>query len=137
MIMYIQKFYVHARPVSPGIVQQILPNSCTYGSLDACIILYLTATKFEHFIYSMLGFAFACILNIHIIMILNDFCLFPAYFGFSPSPSLQLQPLSVDSPFPIQGILCSGDRLHTISNGGGLFTIGTDMPEFLRGVTLR
>jgi hypothetical protein len=28
----------------------------------------------------VLGFALAYTLNIHIIMILNDFCLFPAYF---------------------------------------------------------
>jgi len=46
------------------------------------MFICLTATKFEHFIFSVLGFALAYILNIHIIIILNDFCLFPAYFGY-------------------------------------------------------
>jgi hypothetical protein len=41
----------------------------------------LTVTKFEPFI-CMFGFALTYILNIHIIMILNTFCLFSAYFGY-------------------------------------------------------
>jgi hypothetical protein len=36
----------------------------------------------DPFILSALGFALAYILDIHIIMILNDFCLFPAYYGY-------------------------------------------------------
>jgi hypothetical protein len=34
----------------------------------------LTANKFESFMFSVLGFTFAYVSNIHIIMILYDFC---------------------------------------------------------------
>jgi len=80
--MYLHKFYKHATPISPGNVQQIMPTLCTYGSLDTWTIVCLTATKFEPFIFSVLGFAFAYVSNIHIIMILYDFCLIPAYFCY-------------------------------------------------------
>jgi len=33
--------------------------------------------------FSVLGFAFAYILDIHIITIMYDFCLLPAYFGYT------------------------------------------------------
>jgi hypothetical protein len=39
------------------------------------MMVRLTATKFEPFIFPVLGFALAYILNIRIIMILNNFCL--------------------------------------------------------------
>jgi hypothetical protein len=45
------------------------------------MIVRLTATKFKPFIFFVLGIAVAYILNIHTIMILKNFCLFPAYFG--------------------------------------------------------
>jgi hypothetical protein len=41
----------------------------------------LTATKFEPFVFSVLGFAFAYVSKIHIIMILYDFCLLPCYIN--------------------------------------------------------
>jgi hypothetical protein len=75
--VYLQNFDIHARPVSPGAVQHIMPNSGTYGRLDTRTIVYLTANKSEPFIFSVLGFALA-----YIIMILKDFCIFPVYFGY-------------------------------------------------------
>jgi hypothetical protein len=36
----------------------------------------------EPFVFPALGFAFPYVSNIHIIMILYDFCLLPAYFGY-------------------------------------------------------
>jgi len=75
--------YVHVRPASPGIVQLIMSNYCFYCSLDTWTIVRLTATKCEPFMLSMLGFAFACVSNIHNIMILNDSCLLPVYFGYT------------------------------------------------------
>jgi hypothetical protein len=82
--VYLQTFcvFIHATHVSPSTVQQIVPNPCAYGSLDASTIVRLTATKFEPCIFFMLGFALAYVLNIHIIMILNNFCLFLAYVGY-------------------------------------------------------
>jgi hypothetical protein len=53
--------YIHARPVSPGIVQQIMPTVYTSGSLDTWMIVCLTATKFDTFIFPMLGFVFVYI----------------------------------------------------------------------------
>jgi len=84
IIVYLQNFYtqVHARPVSPGTVQQIVLNSGTQGYLEAWTLVSLTAPKFETFIFCVLGFALACILNIPMIMILNELCLFSAYFGY-------------------------------------------------------
>jgi len=73
-------FYLHARPVSLGTVRHIMPNSFSYGSLDTWTIVRLTATNFEPFTYSVLGFAFAYVSNIHIIMVLYDICLLPVYF---------------------------------------------------------
>jgi len=92
LIVYLQSFYIHTRPVTPGIAQQIMPNSYTHVSLDASTVICLTATKYEPFMFSVLGFALAYTLNIHIIMILNDFCLFPAYFGYVIVNVRQLQP---------------------------------------------
>jgi hypothetical protein len=73
---------LHSRSVGPDTLQHILPDSFTKGSLDSWTIVGLTATKFEPFLFHTLGFASLYILNIHIIMIFNDFCLFPAYFGY-------------------------------------------------------
>jgi len=73
--------YTHGRPISPGIMQQIMPTSYNYGSLGTLTIVCLTPTKFEPFVFSALSFSFAYVSNIHIIMILYDFCLFHAYFG--------------------------------------------------------
>jgi len=54
--------YVHARPASLGIMQQIMTNSyCFYGSLDTPTIVCLTATKFQAFMSSLLGFSFVCV----------------------------------------------------------------------------
>jgi hypothetical protein len=49
-----------------------MSNLFTYGSLDTWIIVCLTATKYEPFTFSVLGFAFAYVSNIHILMILYD-----------------------------------------------------------------
>jgi hypothetical protein len=46
------------------------------------MIVCLTATKFEPFMFSMLGFAFAYVSNINTVMILYDLWLLPAYFGY-------------------------------------------------------
>jgi hypothetical protein len=80
IILYLKN--IHSRPVSPGIVQQIMPNLFIYDTLDTWSIVRLTATKFEPFKFSVLGFVFAYISNIQIFMILYDFCLFPACFGY-------------------------------------------------------
>jgi len=59
-----------------------MPNSYNYGRLDTRTILYLTAIKFEPFVFPMLGFVFACFSNIYIIVSLYDFCLFPTHFFY-------------------------------------------------------
>jgi hypothetical protein len=67
--------YLQARPVSPDTVQQILPEHyCYYGGLDTWTIVRLTTTKYEPFMFSVLGFASAYVSNIHIIMIPANFC---------------------------------------------------------------
>jgi hypothetical protein len=52
-------------------------NLSIYGNLDTRTILCLTATKFQPFKFSVLGFVFVYIYNIQIIMILYDFRLWP------------------------------------------------------------
>jgi hypothetical protein len=69
---YLQSFYVHVRPVSPGTVQQIMPTLYTNGSLDTLTITCLTATMIKAFMFPMLGFIFAYVLNILIVVILCD-----------------------------------------------------------------
>jgi hypothetical protein len=52
--------YLQARPVSSDTVQQILPKPCCcYDSLDMWMIVHLTATKFEPFVFLVLDFTFA------------------------------------------------------------------------------
>jgi len=84
--MYIVNVYLHSlnsRLNSPGIVQKImLKVFFCCGSLYACTVICLTATKFELFKFSVLGFVFTYISNIQTIVILYEFCLFPAYFGY-------------------------------------------------------
>jgi hypothetical protein len=88
LFLYIYTFCVYmciftARAVCSDIVQQIMPISySSYCSLDTWAIVRLTATKFEYFMFLVLSFTFSYASNIHIIMILYDFCLFPAYFRY-------------------------------------------------------
>jgi hypothetical protein len=42
----------------------------------------MTATKFKHLIFSVLGFAFLNVVNILISKILDDFCLLPLWFCY-------------------------------------------------------
>jgi hypothetical protein len=53
-----------------------------YGNLDISTGVCLTATRFEPFTFSMLGFPFACVSNIYIIVILYGFWLLPACFCY-------------------------------------------------------
>jgi hypothetical protein len=79
----LQTALVHGRPVNPATVQLIMPNYyCYYGSLDVWTIACLTAIKSEPFMFSVLGFGFAYVSNIQIIVILYDFCVLPAYFSY-------------------------------------------------------
>jgi hypothetical protein len=54
LMLLCTRVYARARPVSSGTVQQIMPTLYTYGSLDTW-----TATKFQLFVFPMLGFDFA------------------------------------------------------------------------------
>jgi hypothetical protein len=78
---YVRMFIFTTRPFSPDIAQQILPKLyCCYSNLDSWKIIGLIATKFQSFVFSVLGFTFAYVSNINIIKSLCDFCLFPACF---------------------------------------------------------
>jgi hypothetical protein len=46
------------------------------------IICLTTITQFEPFVFPMLGFIFAYVSDIYIIMSLYDFCLLPTYFCY-------------------------------------------------------
>jgi len=59
-------------PVSPGIVQQIMPVVYTNGSLDTWTILCLTAASFEPFMFPVFGSIFAYVWNILNVVILYD-----------------------------------------------------------------
>jgi len=50
-----------------------MPTVYTYGSLDTSTIVCLTATKFEIFMFPMLGFVFTYVSNIYIIVSLYEF----------------------------------------------------------------
>jgi hypothetical protein len=79
MCIYNYSFgYIHARPVSPALCRRI----CLILSLDTRTIVRLTATKFEPFCVFGVGFRFCYVSNIHIIVILYDFYLLPAYFCY-------------------------------------------------------
>jgi hypothetical protein len=54
----------------------------TYGSLDTWTIICLTATKLEPFVFPMLGFLFAYVSDIYIVLNLYNFCLLPTYFCY-------------------------------------------------------
>jgi hypothetical protein len=53
-----------------------------YSSLDLRTIVYLTATKFQSFVFSVLCLTVSYAADIFVIVILNDFCLFPANFCY-------------------------------------------------------
>jgi hypothetical protein len=59
-----------------------MPLLFPYGSLDIGTIVSLTATKSESFMFSVFCLTASYAANILIVMILNDFCLFPAYFRY-------------------------------------------------------
>jgi hypothetical protein len=63
---YLQRVYVHASPVSPEIVQLIMPNSyCFYGSLDTSMIVCLTAINFKLLCFLYWLRLFLCFEHLH------------------------------------------------------------------------
>jgi hypothetical protein len=56
----------------------ITSTLCYHGSLDTWRVIQMTAVKFKHFTFSVLGFALSNLAKILLFMILNDFCLIPA-----------------------------------------------------------
>jgi hypothetical protein len=62
--------------VSPDIAQQTMPT--LFRHLNE---LCLTTTNLSLFMFLM-GFIFACVSNILIVVIWDDFCLLPAYFCY-------------------------------------------------------
>jgi hypothetical protein len=54
----------------------------THSSLDTWKIVCVTATKFEPFVFPMLGLVFSSVWNIYTIVSLYDFCLLPTYFCY-------------------------------------------------------
>jgi hypothetical protein len=53
-----------------------------HGSLDTWTVVHMTAAKFEPLIFSVWGLALSNETNIFIFMILDDFCLLPAWFCY-------------------------------------------------------
>jgi hypothetical protein len=51
-------------------------------SLVTWTVIHMTAAKFKPLIFSVLGFALSSVANIFIFMILDDFCLLPAWFCY-------------------------------------------------------
>jgi hypothetical protein len=51
---------------------------CNNGSQVTWMVVWLTAAKFKHFVFSVTGFALFNGANVFIIMILYDLCLLPA-----------------------------------------------------------
>jgi hypothetical protein len=51
-----------------------------HNSLDTWTVVHMTATKFKPPIFSVSGFALSSVANIF--MILDDFCLLPAWFCY-------------------------------------------------------
>jgi hypothetical protein len=81
---YWKFFFVHSS-ISPGFAKQIMPilRVLYYdGSLVNWKILSLTNTKFKPLIFSMSSFALSSTANMFVLMILYDFCLFPAQFCY-------------------------------------------------------
>jgi len=68
--LYLQRFYVHARPVSLDTLQQIMPTLYTYGSLHTWMIVRLTAAKFKSFILPTMFFVFVYVSNTYIIVMI-------------------------------------------------------------------
>jgi len=65
LMLLCTKVCVHVRPVSPGTAQQIMPTVYTYSSSDTWTIVCLTTTKFEPFMFPVLGFVFGCFRHLH------------------------------------------------------------------------
>jgi hypothetical protein len=54
-----------------------------YGArLDTWTVVHMTAAKFKPLIFSVTGFAVSNVANIFLFMILDDFCLLPAWFCY-------------------------------------------------------
>jgi hypothetical protein len=59
----------------------VSPSSlCYHGSLDTWRVVHMTTAKFKPHIFSVSGFALSNVANIF--MILDDFCLLPAWFCY-------------------------------------------------------
>jgi uncharacterized BrkB/YihY/UPF0761 family membrane protein len=74
-------YNIYKASVSPGVVQQIMPILLTLrcnGTSDTWTIVRLTAAKFKHLIFPVLGFALSYVTNILVFMILYYLCLLPA-----------------------------------------------------------
>jgi hypothetical protein len=56
-------------------------NLIYYSSLDTLTIVCLT-TKFEPFVFPVLGFVFVCVSDIYIVVSLYDFRLLPTHFRY-------------------------------------------------------
>jgi hypothetical protein len=75
----------HKSFVSTGVSEQIMPILhflCHNGSLVTWTVASLTTAKFNPLIFSTSGFALSYTTNMFILMILYDFCLFPAQFCY-------------------------------------------------------
>jgi hypothetical protein len=60
----------------------ILRILCYNGSFVSWTVLSLTTAKFKPLIFSMSPFTVSYTMNVFILMILYDFCLFPAQFYY-------------------------------------------------------
>jgi hypothetical protein len=76
---------LHKSSVGTGFakhIMHILRILCYNGSLGTRTVVKWTTTKFKTLIFSMSGFAFSYTMNMFILMILCDLCLFPAQFCY-------------------------------------------------------
>jgi hypothetical protein len=80
--------YVHTTYTSSLSVQAQYSTSCLiisssyYNSLVTWTAVWLSAAIFKPLIFPVSRFALSNVRNIRIVMVLYDFCLWPAYFGY-------------------------------------------------------
>jgi predicted MPP superfamily phosphohydrolase len=79
-VYYLYIFFFSSLWARPSDVQLTTP--LLYSSLDIRTVVHLTATKFQSFMLSVPSFTVSYATNILLIVILNDFCLFSAYFCY-------------------------------------------------------
>jgi hypothetical protein len=91
-----------------------------YGSLDSWTVVHMTAATFKPLIFSMSGLALANVANIFISMVLDDFCLLPAWIRLC---HLQLLAHNITSPLDSYWIYfqyTSGFNMPVVN--AGIFT---------------